>query len=82
MTIEEIYKDREMFANEVENVAKADLDKMGLEIKTFTIRDIDDTKGYLTALGAKQIAEVKKMQRLLKQRLNEIVCKKHQKQND
>lgn len=60
MSIEEIYKDREMFANEVENVAKADLEKMGLEIKTFTIRDIDDTKGYLTALGAKQIAEVKK----------------------
>lgn len=60
MTIEEIYKDREMFANEVENVAKNDLEKMGLEIKTFTIRDIDDTKGYLQALGAKQIAEVKK----------------------
>ena len=60
MSIEEIYRDREMFANEVENVAKDDLEKMGLEIKTFTIRDIDDTKGYLTALGAKQIAEVKK----------------------
>lgn len=60
MSIEEIYKDREMFANEVENVAKSDLEKMGLEIKTFTIRDIDDTKGYLTALGVKQIAEVKK----------------------
>lgn len=60
MSIEEIYKDREMFANEVENVAKSDLEKMGLEIKTFTIRDIDDTKGYLTALGARQIAEVKK----------------------
>ncbi|MDO4534945.1 MAG: SPFH domain-containing protein [Clostridium perfringens] len=60
MSIEEIYKDREMFANEVEEVAKSDLQKMGLEIKTFTIRDIDDTKGYLTALGAKQIAEVKK----------------------
>ncbi|SHK50326.1 flotillin [Hathewaya proteolytica DSM 3090] len=60
MSIEEIYKDREMFANQVENVAKSDLEKMGLEIKTFTIRDIDDTKGYLQALGAKQIAEVKK----------------------
>jgi len=57
MSIEEIYKDREMFANEVENVAKSDLERMGLEIKTFTIRDIDDTKGYLQALGAKQIAE-------------------------
>ncbi|MGL4738299.1 MAG: flotillin family protein [Cellulosilyticaceae bacterium] len=60
MTVEEIYKDREMFANEVENVAKNDLEKMGLEIKTFTIRDIDDQQGYLKALGAKQIAEVKK----------------------
>ncbi|MGL4345606.1 MAG: flotillin family protein [Cellulosilyticaceae bacterium] len=60
MTIEEIYKDRELFANEVENVAKNDIEKMGLEIKTFTIRDIDDQQGYLKALGAKQIAEVKK----------------------
>lgn len=60
MTIEEIYKDRELFANEVENVAKNDIEKMGLEIKTFTIRDIDDQQGYLKALGARQIAEVKK----------------------
>lgn len=60
MTVEEIYRDREMFANEVENVAKADLEKMGIEITTFTIRDIDDQQGYLKALGAKQIAEVKK----------------------
>ena len=58
MSIEEIYKDREMFSREVENVAKEDLEQMGLEIKTFTIRDIDDTKGYLTALGAKQIAAI------------------------
>lgn len=60
LTIEEIYKDRERFANEVEDVTKGDLEKMGLEIKTFTIRDIDDSQGYLKALGAKQIAEVKK----------------------
>ncbi|MFQ9695398.1 MAG: flotillin family protein, partial [Zhenhengia sp.] len=60
MTVEEIYKDREMFANQVESVAKSDLEKMGLEITTFTIRDIDDQQGYLKALGAKQIAEVKK----------------------
>lgn len=60
MSIEEIYKDREMFANQVESVAKSDLEKMGLEIQTFTIRDIDDQQGYLKALGARQIAEVKK----------------------
>lgn len=60
MSVEEIYRDREKFANEVEDVAKADFIKMGLEFKTFTIRDIDDREGYLKALGAKQIAEVKK----------------------
>lgn len=60
MSIEEIYKDREMFANQVESVAKSDLERMGLEINTFTIRDIDDQQGYLKALGARQIAEVKK----------------------
>ena len=60
MSVEEIYRDREKFANEVEEVAKADFIKMGLEFKTFTIRDIDDREGYLKALGVKQIAEVKK----------------------
>ncbi len=60
MSVEEIYRDREKFANEVEEVAKADFNKMGIEFKTFTIRDIDDKEGYLIALGAKQIAEVKK----------------------
>ncbi|NLC44849.1 MAG: flotillin family protein [Clostridiales bacterium] len=60
MSVEEIYRDREKFANEVEEVAKADFNKMGIEFKTFTIRDIDDKEGYLIALGAKQIAVVKK----------------------
>lgn len=60
MTVEEIYSNREKFSNEVENVAKEDIEKMGLQIVAFTIRDINDTNGYLKALGAKQIAEVKK----------------------
>jgi flotillin len=33
---------------------------MGLEIKAFTVMDIEDANGYLNALGRKQIAEVKK----------------------
>ncbi|SUY46120.1 flotillin [Clostridium putrefaciens] len=60
MTIEEIYKDREMFAARVQEVAAIDLDQMGLEIKTFTIRDISDENGYLKALGKGRIAEVKR----------------------
>ncbi len=60
MTVEEIYKDREKFASQVQEVAAVDLAEMGLEIKAFTIRDISDKNGYLEALGKKRIAEVKR----------------------
>ncbi|ONI44050.1 flotillin [Candidatus Epulonipiscioides gigas] len=60
MTLEDIYKDREQFTSEVENVASTELAKMGLELITFTLRDITDKNGYLQALGAKRIAEVHK----------------------
>ncbi len=60
MSVEEIYKDREKFASQVQEVAALDLAQMGLEIKAFTIRDIKDDNGYLEALGKKRIAEVKR----------------------
>ncbi|MBE5965903.1 MAG: flotillin family protein [Lachnospiraceae bacterium] len=60
MTVEEIYKDREKFASEVQEVAAVGLATMGLELKAFTIRDISDKNGYLEALGKPRIAEVKK----------------------
>lgn len=60
MSVEEIHKDREKFASQVQEVAARDLADMGLEIKAFTIRDINDENGYLDALGKKRIAEVKR----------------------
>ncbi|WOO38514.1 SPFH domain-containing protein [Anaerocolumna sp. AGMB13020] len=60
MTVEEIYKDREKFASQVQEVAAMGLASMGLELKVFTIRDISDKNGYLEALGKPRIAEVKK----------------------
>lgn len=60
LSIKELYSSRQMFSDEVEKVAKEDLVSMGLEIKAFTIRDIDDHNGYLKALGVKEIAQVKK----------------------
>jgi flotillin len=60
LTVEEIYKDREKFASEVEATASVSLAEMGLEIKVFTIRDINDKNQYLESLGKRQIAFVKK----------------------
>ena len=58
LTVEEIYKDREKFSSQVQEVAALDLANMGLEVKALTIIDISDTNGYLEALGKKRIAEV------------------------
>ncbi|WP_223702113.1 flotillin family protein [Sutcliffiella deserti] len=60
MTVEEIYKNREKFSQEVQRVASQDLAKMGLIIVSFTIRDIRDSNGYLESLGKPRIAQVKR----------------------
>ena len=60
MTVEEIYRDRETFSSKVQEVVGTELTEMGLEVKVFTIKDINDSNGYINALGVKQIAEKKK----------------------
>jgi flotillin len=60
MTVEEIYQNRDAFAQKVQEVAAGDMGNMGLGIVSFTIRDIRDTQGYLDALGKPRIAQVKR----------------------
>ena len=60
MSVEEIYKNREIFAQRVQEVAAGDLANMGLAIVSFTLRDIRDNQGYLDALGRPRIAQVKR----------------------
>ncbi|MBU9710998.1 flotillin family protein [Evansella tamaricis] len=60
LTVEEIYKNREKFSQEVQRVASQDLAKMGLLIVSFTIKDVRDKNGYLDSLGKPRIAQVKR----------------------
>ena len=60
MSVEEIYQDREGFGLKVREVASPDMANMGLEIVSFTIRDIQDEHGYLDALGVRRTAEVRR----------------------
>jgi flotillin len=60
MTVEAIYKQRDQFAQQVQDVAANDLAGMGMRIVSFTIREIRDSQGYLEALGKKRTAEVKR----------------------
>lgn len=60
LTVEEVYRDRDAFAQKVQEVAAGDLANMGLTIISFTIRDIRDEEGYLDSLGKARTAEVKR----------------------
>jgi flotillin len=60
LTVEDIYKNRDQFAQKVQEISAGDLANMGLGIDSFTIRDIRDKHGYLEALGKPRIAEVRR----------------------
>jgi len=60
LSVEEINEDRAKVAAEIQDVAVEELSSMGLQVVSFTIRDLEDTVGYLDALGKKQTAEVKR----------------------
>ncbi|MBM3238806.1 flotillin family protein [Candidatus Poribacteria bacterium] len=59
LTVEEIYRERDVFSQSVLEVASDDMAKMGLTIVSFTIKDVKDEQGYLESLGQKRISEVK-----------------------
>lgn len=60
LTVEQLYRDREAFAQKVQEVSGEDMANMGLDIVSFVIKDIADTEGYLEALGRPRIAQVKR----------------------
>lgn len=60
LTVEQLYRDREAFAQKVQEVSGEDMANMGLNIVSFVIKDISDAEGYLEALGRPRIAQVKR----------------------
>jgi flotillin len=60
LTVEEVYAAHEAFAQRVAEVSAGDLANMGLEVVSFTIREISDSRGYLDAIGKTRIAQVKR----------------------
>ncbi|MBN1539236.1 MAG: hypothetical protein JW939_03755 [Candidatus Thermoplasmatota archaeon] len=64
MTIESINSDRDAVAAQVQSQAAKDLRNMGIEIRSFVIKEIEDEYGYLDALGRRRTAEVKRDARI------------------
>uniref|UniRef100_A0A2I3HJ14 Flotillin n=1 Tax=Nomascus leucogenys TaxID=61853 RepID=A0A2I3HJ14_NOMLE len=60
MTVEEIYKDRQKFSEQVFKVASSDLVNMGISVVSYTLKDIHDDQDYLHSLGKARTAQVQK----------------------
>ncbi|KAM8977051.1 flotillin-2 [Pelodytes ibericus] len=60
LTVEQIYQDRDQFAKLVREVAAPDVGRMGIEILSFTIKDVYDKVEYLSSLGKTQTAVVQR----------------------
>jgi len=58
MTVEEIYRERKVFSENVFKQASKNLYEMGIQVISYTIKDIRDDVGYLASLGKAQTAQV------------------------
>jgi flotillin len=60
MTVEDIYRGRQEFAQQVARAAHEDFDRIGLVLLSFSLKDISDTQGYIDSLSRPQIAAAKR----------------------
>ena len=60
LAVEEIVKEPEMVAERMRANCAGDLSKMGLEVISFTIKEVRDRNDYITNMGRPDIARVKR----------------------
>src|SRR5881296_894276 len=70
LTIEQVNSDRDAIASKILTMAGEDLKNLGIEIRSFVIKEIEDEHGYLDALGIKRTEEVKRDARVGKANAN------------
>jgi len=60
LTVEQIVKEPEMVGDRMRTTCAADLNKMGLEVISFTIKEVRDKNEYIANMGRPDIARVKR----------------------
>jgi flotillin len=60
LTVEEIVKQPEMVGDRMRSTCAGDMDKMGLEVISFTIKEVRDKNDYITNMGRPDIARIKR----------------------
>ena len=61
LTVEQLVKDPELVSSKMRETVAADLDKLGLEVVSFTLKDVTDDSGYIQNMSRPEIARNKQM---------------------
>ena len=60
LTVEQIVKEPEMVAERMRSTCMDDMSKMGLEVISFTIREVRDKNEYITNMGRPDVARIRR----------------------
>jgi flotillin len=60
LTVEEIVKQPEMVGDRMRGTCASDMDKMGLEVISFTIKEVRDKNDYISNMGRPDVARIKR----------------------
>src|SRR3954468_18080366 len=60
LTVEEIVKQPEMVGERMRSTCADDMSKMGLEVISFTIKEVRDKNDYITNMGRPDVARIKR----------------------
>src|SRR4029077_18825361 len=60
LTVEEIVKQPEMVADRMRSTCADDINKMGLEVISFTIKEVRDKNDYISNMGKPDVARIKR----------------------
>jgi flotillin len=60
LTVEQIVKEPEMVADRMRSTCAEDMSKMGLEVVSFTIKEVRDKNEYITNMGRPDVARIRR----------------------
>jgi flotillin len=60
LTVEQIVKEPEMVADRMRSTCADDMSKMGLEVISFTIKEVRDQNEYITNMGRPDVARIRR----------------------
>jgi flotillin len=60
LTVEQIVKEPEMVGDRMRSTCAADMSKMGLEVISFTIKEVRDKNEYISNMGRPDVARIKR----------------------